>query len=792
MHTEDCYHCGSECKEDSILFQEKNFCCHGCKTVFQLLSSNDLCEYYAIDKEQPGIKTAKIESSKYDYLDEPEILKEVLDFSNDTFASVSLYIPQIHCYSCLWLLEMLHKIHPGIRTSKVNYLKKELTVTYLKSETTLKDLVAKLASIGYAPHIEKNNAENKRFKKQNKQLIYQLGVAGFCFGNVMFLTFPEYFALENEIDPEISSYFGYVNLLLSTILVLFSARNYFLSAFQSLKFKRVNLDVPIAIGIVTIYFHGLYEVLTATGSGYFDSLSGLIFFLLLGRLFQNKTFEQFNFERDYQSYFPMSATKIVDGAPQTISLNQFKIGDKIIVKNEEIVPADCVLVSKEASIDYSFVTGESLPETCVQNHQIQAGGRNKGQNIELLVVQLPSQSYLTKLWNQSSVHKLTSISKLSDQLGSQFTSRVLILALGASIYWYFADPSLVIKVFTSILIVACPCALALAIPITYGNALRVLGDKRFYLKHANVIEDLAKVDHLIFDKTGTLTIANDSKVEFVGGELSELVKSRIAALLQNSTHVLSKTVSTFLGSSSTCEIQDFKEHSSKGIEALVDNVAVKAGSSEWILNKTHLGNSSEVHIEYGGAYLGFFTIHNAYRENTAAMFADLSKEYKMYVLSGDNDAEKTILSRIAPMLELKFKQSPFDKKNFIEALKEKGFKTLMIGDGLNDAGALMSADVGVAVSENSANFTPASDAILEANDINKLPLFLNYAKASIYVVYACFGLSFFYNLIGLFFAVQGKLSPVVSAILMPLSSVSVLLLSLGLSYLVKKRVFGEK
>lgn len=786
-----CYHCGDACKEETIVFDAKDFCCFGCKSVYQLLSTNNLCDYYTIE-QQPGVKAEIQESSKFDYLSEPEIEKEILEFSNEHYASVSLYIPQIHCYSCLWLLEMFSKIHSGIKSAKVNYLKKELSITYIKAETSLKDVVVKLASIGYEPHIEKNNGEIHRKRRLDKKLIYQLGVAAFVFGNTMFLSFPEYFAFENDIDPEISHYFGMINLFLATILLLFSARNYFVSAYQSLKFKKVNLDVPIAIGIVTIYFHGMYEVLTATGIGYFDSLSGLIFFLLLGRLFQNKTFEQFNFERDYQSYFPLAARKKVGDSFTSVPLNHLKIGDTIIVQHEEIIPSDALLISAEASIDYSFVTGESYPEKRIEKDQIQAGGRNKGGNIELIVTQLPSQSYLTKLWNQSSEQKVTPISQLSDKLGSQFTSRIIVLAIGASIFWYFKDPSQVLKVFTSILIVACPCALALAIPITYGNALRTLGNRRFYLKHANIIEYLAKITNIVFDKTGTLTKANDAKVVFHGQELSEEENNQLYAVLVHSTHALSKSVLSSLSATQNVEASNFQEHKGLGIEALVDGKQIKLGSSQWIKGSESIGNTAEVHVLIGEEYRGYFSIQNQYRDDTQEMFTALSPEYNLAVLSGDNDAELEVLKGLAPKAEIKFRQSPFDKKEYLKTLNDSGFQTMMIGDGLNDAGALMEAKIGVAVSENSANFTPASDAILEAKDITQLPLFLNYAKLSLWVVYACFGMSFMYNIVGLFFAVQGKLSPIVSAILMPLSSVSVLILSLGLSYLVERKVFGSK
>lgn len=783
-----CYHCGNTCDDEIITHEEKDFCCTGCRSVYLLLLNNDLCDYYAIENH-PGVFTEKIDNEKFDYLNDTKVLSDIVDFQNKDKVSVTFIIPQIHCYSCLWLLEMLHKIHLGITKSKVNYMNKELSLTFLKKETKLSQVVAKLASIGYEPRIDLKSSSGKR--TTNKKLLIQLGVSGFGFGNIMFMSFPEYFTGGKGIAPDLYQYFGLVNLFLATIILSVAARDYFTSAWRSIQFKRINLDVPIALGIFTIYTSSTIEVLSKSGFGYFDSMSGLIFFLLLGKLFQSKTFEQFNFERDYKAYFPLSVQKIASKDKKTtVPLHDLRIGDVLFIRNEEIIPADGVLVSKQASIDYSFVTGESAPEQSNKEALVYAGGKVKGAAVEIVISNLPSQSYLTKLWNNSSETVNTKINSLSDQVGQWFTVAVLFLAFISAGYWFFIDVATSIRVFTSILIIACPCALALAIPITYGNTLRILGNKGFYLKNAFIVEQLSALSTLIFDKTGTLTHADQGDVQF-SGTLSETEKIHVSSLLSNSIHPLSNKVWHFLNTEKQVDVSHYQEKEGEGIIGLIEGNQIRIGSYHWVAGK-HTNDkslSSEVHVTINDEYRGLFKVKNMYRKGLSTLFKQLLSTYTLEVLSGDNNSEQQRLHEISGIPNIKFNQTPFSKKDRILELKKSGNEVMMIGDGLNDAGALLAANVGVAITDTSVGFTPASDVILEANHLTRLPLFLAFSKKAIKVVYACFTLSLCYNVVGLFFAVRGELSPIVSAILMPVSSVSVLLLSLGLLKMYEKKLF---
>ena len=392
-----CYHCGDECKDDSIRIENKFFCCNGCKTVYEILDENKLCNYYNIDKT-PGISPNNFTSIKFDYLDDRDTVKQLVDFTEGGTTKVTFDIPQMHCSSCIWLLENLYKLNAGIKNSRVDFLKKKLAVSFDNENISLKELVQLLASLGYEPQILLDSGEKGLDDNRKKKLYYKTGIAGFCFLNIMLLSFPEYLGIDLT-DAFLKRFFIYLNLFLSLPVFFYSATEYFGSAVRGLRKKIVNIDFPISLGILVLFIRSAYEVLSATGAGYFDSLTGLVFFLLIGKLFQEKTYSALNFERNYKSFFPLSITIKKDGTERTIPVSKLMVGNRIVVRQNEIIPADAILFSGDAKIDYSFVTGESKPVKKVSGEIIYAGGKQIGSAVELEVIKEVSQSYLTQLWN---------------------------------------------------------------------------------------------------------------------------------------------------------------------------------------------------------------------------------------------------------------------------------------------------------------------------------------------------------------------------------------------------------
>ncbi len=764
---------------------DKPFCCTGCQQVYLLLSENNLCTYYNFDKN-PGIKAkGKFLSDRFAYLDDEQIQRRLVQFSSGHQTNVSFELPQMHCSSCVFLLENLHRIDPGIIKSQVHFQRKEVFVVFDPSKISLRKVVELLAFIGYEPYISLQDAKEKKSPRFNKKRIYRIGVAGFCFSNIMMLSFPEYFSSGFIEQNALKLTFTWLNLLLSLPVLLYSASDFFVSAWKGLRQRFVNIDAPIALAIIVTYARSYYEIVTGTGAGYLDSGTGIVFFMLVGRWFQDKTYDSFSFDRDYLSYFPLGVTRLSNGEEKNIPVTQLKKGDHIIIRHEEMIPADAVLVHGDASVDYSFVSGENTPLQKRKGELIYAGGKQTGSVIELEVVNETSQSYITQLWNNDVFSSQKNGDKSFIHPWSRyFTIALFTVAIGTLLYWWMYDTSKILPAVASVLIVACPCSLLLSATFTYGNMLRIFGKNKLYLKNASVIETLASINAVVLDKTGTLTQNQTAAVTYEGTPLTERELGAVKAVTRQSSHPLSKIIAASIHTEQThtFNITGFKEYTGKGLEALVNGLPVKIGASHFINEANNnfitYDTGTHVHLVLNNIRMGSYKISNQYREGLAAMAADLTaKGYDKCILSGDNAAEKNTLEKMfGEDTWIKFEQKPQQKLDYIRHLQASNKKVLMLGDGLNDAGALKQSDAGIAVSDNNAQFTPASDAILDGSRVHQLHQFLAYARSGKKIVTASFILSILYNVAGLSFAVQAGLSPMVAAILMPASSISIVLL----------------
>jgi len=775
MDTQNCFHCGLNIVEnEEIRFDDKGFCCNGCKTVYEIFSLNDMACYYDFEKS-PGATPQDIQG-KYDFLDNESIVSKLLEFQEDKTAIISLNIPHIHCSSCIWILENLQRLQAGIGASQVNFPEKTVRITYNPELVSLKTIVNLLSSIGYEPYISLENYETGK-TNVDRSLTYKLGVAFFCFGNIMLLSFPEYFEVKEFWLDQYRGFFRWLIFILCLPSFFYSASGYYVAAYKSIKAKMLNIEIPIALGIIVMFVRSTVDILMDYGSGFFDSLTGLIFFMLLGKMFQIKTYSFLSFERDFKSYFPIAVTRISGTSEESVPIYEVEKGNRLLIRNQELLPVDGILISEKAEIDYSFVTGEAVPITKKSGDKVFAGGKQIGKVIEMEVLHSVSQSYLTQLWSNDIFQKNVAQKHktITDKISRYFTPILLLIAFGGFGYWIFIDTNTAFNVFTAVLIVACPCALALTAPFTFGNVLRILGKKKFYLKNAIVIEQLAKVDTIVFDKTGTITTNKKSNISYEGTPLTDVNSKTIKSVLRASNHPLSRMLYDFLPETPRIPVSYFEELTGKGINAIVEGEEIKIGSAAFIEKvEEHSIQQTEVHIKIGGNYLGKFIFNNQYREGLSKLFENLSQKYQIKVLSGDNEGEREVLERILPKgMELVFNQKPDQKLEFIKKLQEEGKNVMMVGDGLNDAGALAQSNIGISISENVNVFSPACDAILDAHEFQKLDYFLKLSKNAITTIKMSFTLSLLYNVVGLSFAITGNLLPLVAAIIMPLSTITI-------------------
>ncbi len=777
-----CYHCGEDCITEVLHFNERDFCCQGCKMVYQLLNQQGMCTYYNMN-EKPGTnQRVAVRKDKYAFLEDAGIIEKLVHFQNELQTHVTFYLPQMHCSSCLWLLEHLHQLESGIISSKVNFPRKEVTVIFNHQQVTLRRVAEHLTAIGYEPYISLQDMQGKK-PGVNKSMIYQLGVAGFCFANIMLMSFPEYLGLETA-EKNLQGVFRTLNFILSLPVLLYSAQPFYTAAWKGLQHRFLNIDAPIALAIQMTFVRSAYEVISGTGAGYFDSMTGIVFFMLVGRILQDKTYQQLSFERDYTAYFPVAVTVLKDNKEIPTALPDIKHGDTLLIHNEELIPADGIITKGKAFIDYSFVTGESLPVRKEMGEIVYAGGKQTAGTVELLVIKEVAQSYLTRLWSRNEFKKEDKPDSDSfvHALSRYFTYIVFLVAIIGALYWWFIDTSKAWHVITTVLIVACPCALLLSNTFTNGNILRILGRNRFYLRNTNVIETIAGIDHIVFDKTGTLTSTRQQEVQYTGEALTTWQLKQVAALAQQSNHPLSKALVNYIGKSALT-VANFKEWHGQGLTGWVNNEKLLVGNAVFagVPNATA---GTCVHVVINNEYKGFFAVTNHYRQYLPALLKQLSKTYPLSVISGDNETEAARLRNLTGNKAiLMFHQSPEDKLQYIQQLQQHGRRVMMIGDGLNDAGALKQSNTGIALTEHTNNFTPSSDGILAADNLKDLPRFIKLCSINKKIVLASFIVSIIYNIIGLYFALQGVLSPLVAAILMPASSLTILLVTFGSSNL---------
>lgn len=791
----NCYHCGEICPDKSLHIEEKYFCCHGCMTVYNLLNDAGLCNYYTLNEKSGINRRTHARKEKFAFLEDDKVQQSLINFKNEGQVHVTFYIPSIHCSSCLYLLENLHILHKGIVRTDVQFLKKEVSIVFDERQTTLRKVVETLEDIGYEPYISLQNLSKKK-NKVDKSLIYRLGIAGFAFGNIMLLSVPEYFSDDLQQEAYLGLIFRYISFALALPVFFYSAQIYFKSAWKGIQHKHLNIDIPVALAILVTFVRSVVDVFVYNTAGYFDSMAGIVFFMLIGRAIQNKTYGQLSFDRDYTDYFPISATVLKEGKEYPTPLPDIQTGDLLLVHSNELLPADGIVSKGKAEIDYSFVTGESIPVSKEIGELVYAGGKQLGGAIEIITSKPVAQSYLTGLWNKNYSDEFEEIEENRNsfvhKLGRNFTWVVLLIAFVSAIYWWFYNPQLIWTTVTAVLIIACPCGLLLTYTFTNGYLIRLLGKHGLYLRNSFVIEKLSKVNYLVFDKTGTLTSTENISAEFKGVELSEYEKSLVNSLAKPSIQSIKYPIRSLLGNTRIFEVHQFSEESGLGATGEVDKHWVQIGTAPYFENKLPKEeNGTALYLFIDREYKGYFILRQGLRTGISEMFNHLKNKIKFALISGDKPIQKTLFhDLLGSDSEIRFEQKPDDKLNFIKMAQQKGNTVAMIGDGLNDGVALKQSDVGICLAEDINNFSPSADAILSGKELRNLDKLIALAQKNRLIIRSCFAFSVSYNLIGIYFAVQGLLSPLVCAILMPASTLTIVLITFLTSSFWAKKLFS--
>jgi P-type Cu+ transporter len=780
-----CAHCGLPCDVQPIVQNDLVFCCSGCSAVYQLLNQNDLCDYYQNDK---GLKPEVASKAEFEYLDSSETQEKFIVFSQGKTIQYKFLIPGMHCNSCIYLLERLERLLNGVISSRVDFFNKELLVTVNQSEVKLSELVVLLYRLGYKPDLTLSNQSGIKKRGISTRAI-KIGIAGFAFGNIMMLSFPEYLGLSlDKSSLVLKHWFDYISLALSIPVLLYCSTEFFESSWKAIRQKTLNIDLPVMIAVLATFIRSVYEIFFLNQSGYLDSMTGIVFLLLVGRYFQDLTYHSLTFDRDYKSYFPLSARLLKNQQEhETVNITQLKKDDLIELRNGELLPADAIVESKFVTVDYSFITGESVPVALQKEDKIFAGAKISGNPGVFKLLTTTDNSRLVKLWSVEKT-KDGEDHSLTEKINYYFTLGLIIISVFAFVYQYQVNGiGDAFKALTSVLIVACPCILLLATNFANGHLLRTLKENGLFVKNKSVITQLNQCQTIVFDKTGTLTDNSHFKIEnFTNLSSSELAD--LSMLCRQSIHPYSVALSQEYRKQSVLhQVDSYTDIVGKGIQGKVGNSIIRLGSASYlgVQSEEKFPNRGVVHVSINSEYRGYFTLIHDIRQETESVLKGLKKQnYELYLSSGDSLLNQEIDPNWFDKVMIK--QQPEDKVNLIKSLKSEGKVVCMTGDGLNDAPALNEADIAISVADNTSAFFPACDVLIKSEALKNLPELLQFIKASKWVIIISFAFSLVYNVVGLYFAITAQLSPLFAAILMPSSSMTMLLLTWLLTLLISK------
>ena len=769
-----CLHCDQEVIESYYADDAHEcgpFCCNGCLTVYNVIHHKGLSEYYEIKKNASFFKKrAPVEarSTQYSYLDNPEFLEEYSykDLSGER--AMEFYLEGIHCLACLWIIEKLPDFVPGIKSSKLNMGNSVVSIV-LGNGGSFSKVAVELDNLGYRPHALKINQSSKDLKtKEDRSMLLRIGIAGAASGNIMMYAVSLYAGAGHEYE----AFFNLLTVIFAVPVLTYSSWPFYRTSWQALKNRTLSIDVPISMALIMGAVMGLYNLIIGVNENYFDSLSALVFLLLLSRYFL-KTIQEMGLSTTDLHFFYQgeSVLKAQDNDyKEFIEVHPkfIKVGDILKIPLSQVIPADGEIIRGESYLNNSLLTGESEPQKVGIKDLVYSGTMNIGSEILIRITKVSSDTRLGLIlksiengWGQKA--KIIDVTNL---ISKYFVAAVFLLS-GLLFTWSYEPGHMkeALERALTLLIVTCPCALAIATPLTFIRTLSKSAQKGIIIKDDAVIETLSKAKNVFIDKTGTITQNNLQITSFsILHEPMIPFYDIIHNLEKHSLHPLAKTLKNYIKPLpfKDIEVVDFKETPGVGVSGKI------AGNLYEIKNNSIYENSKII-----VQFIARDTIRNDAKKSLEGL---RSLGLKIQILSGDKYEQ---VEKIASMVNLKpdefiAEMSPEDKNATIKASKN----TLMIGDGANDAIALASADTGLAVFGAMDISLRAADAYLSVPGLTPAVELITISKETMKVIYRNLVLSLLYNSVSVILAFTGHISPLTAAIVMPLSSLTVLLSTL--------------
>jgi P-type Cu+ transporter len=797
-----CYHCRTEVPTGAEVFgtisgTEEIFCCNGCKAIAGFIVSSGKQEFYSLrgsstlePYQEQDLYTKDSLNSEYTY-------EEYVTGKDIHHREVYITITNIHCSACVWLNEKILSEKKGVKKIRINFASSRAHIVWDDTILQLYDIIETIKSIGYKPVLYSPFKKEKQFHSVTSDLFLRMFVAGFCFGNLMVISTSLYSSYFTGIEVDLKRLFHYLSWVIATPAYLYSGTPFLRSAFYGLKNKTVNMDILLVTGISMAYFYSIYVTISNVGEVYFDSVCMIYFFILFGKYLEALTRE--NASRKINvllSKLPEVSTVVLDGVEQTKLSSTIQAGELILISAGERIPVDGELLTDSVYVDESFLTGESKPIIKKKGDKLFAGSLCADRLIYLRATSSYNNSTLSFLQNlvESAMLEKPNIQKFTDKIASSFIKLVLSVAIATFVSWFFysgIEKAIVNTI--SVLIVACPCALGLSVPITLVIGNMLLSQKGIIIKNPDLIDILSKIHSIFFDKTGTLTLGNLKVIEeHLTGD-KNFIYPLVYSIEKASIHPIATSLCSYLRGKNTA-IDNFtytnlvlKEYAGKGVEGSVivkeKEHTVIIGNKEYIQENIKEDEISEVEDSEGtilyllidGQYIGYWILKDVLRKEAkqeVSLLAKLIPHIK--ILSGDRRKSVEAVSQELGLTDYEHSLKPEDKLQRVNEAQLEHKKVIMVGDGINDAGALAKADVSITMQFGSDISIDKSDVVLMQNHLSGIRYLLLYSKKTARVIRENVAISFVYNSVMLPLAVMGLMLPVLCAALMTLSSLTVI------------------
>lgn len=785
-----CGHCGLPVPLGRRQPSGQSFCCDGCETVFRVISGWGLGEYYEYRRDAgEGGKPAATSSKSYAELDDPAFLALYVRPAQGGLLRVELYLEGVHCSACVWLIERVPSIVHGLVEARLDAGRSLVELVYDPQQTPLSAIARQLATLGYPPHPPQGARERDLRRKEERALLGRMAVAGAVAGNVMLMAFALYGAAFQGMEREFEAFFRWGSLAITTPAVVWCAALFFRGGLAALRTRTPHMDLPISIGIASGYLWGAWNTVIGSGEIYFDTLTTLIFLLLVGRWIQRR---QQHTARDaaelLYSLAPAMARLVESNAVREVPIQAVPLHAIVEVHAGEHIPVDGCVVEGRSSIDMSLLTGESRPEDVTVGSPVHAGCVNLAAPLRLRVEQTGESTRIGQLMRrvEEAGRRRPVIVQLADRISGWFVFAVLGCALATAAVWWFIDPTRAIDHAVALLVVTCPCALGMATPLAVSVALGRAARRGILVKGGDALERLAKPGLIVFDKTGTLT---EGRVELLEWQGDVSWQPLVAAIEARSAHPIARAFQRAVPSDPTLVVSEFEHTLGGGIRALAGGHAVRLGSlsfvaadaqvPEWLeaaVARAAERGQTPVVIAIDGVGRALACFGDPLRPEARRCLEQLQQlGHRLAILSGDHPA---VAASVARELGIEFEfvrggATPEQKLAVIEAAATRG-PVVMVGDGVNDAAALSAATVGVAVHGGAEASLAAADVFATRAGLEPLVELFRGSRRSLRVIQRGLGFSLLYNAIGVALALTGVLTPLIAAVMMPLSSLTVL------------------